>query len=69
MSMNQISRLSLMFSKVCDGNHDCAMASDECQPQCIKSVFSDEKSMIKNKGMLASVTTIGKKIESFKYSR
>ena len=64
--MNRIDRLSFMFSKVCDGNPDCTKASDECQPQCIESAFSDEKSMIKNKGMLASVSTLGKEMESFK---
>ena len=68
MSRNKIERISFMLYQVCDGNQDCAKASDECQPQCIKSAFSDEKSMIKNRGMLASVTTIGKDIESFKYS-
>ena len=49
-----------IYFQVCDGNQDCANASDECQPECIKSVFSNEKSMIKNKGMLASVSTLGK---------
>ena len=66
MTKNKNERVSFVLYQICDGNPDCAKASDECQPQCIESAFSDEKSMIKNKGMLASVSTLGKEMESFK---
>ena len=38
---------------------DCKGGADECQPGCIKGPFSNEKSMVKNKGMLVLIGILG----------
>ena len=47
--------------QVCDGNQNCKNGADECHPSCIKSVFSDEKSMIKSKEILWFISGLGEK--------
>ena len=45
--------------QVCDGTRDCISGADECGPTCIDRVFADDKSMIKNKGILVFVAILG----------
>ena len=45
--------------QVCDGNQDCRKGGDECLPRCIRSAFSNPKSMIKNKEIFLFVSLLG----------
>ena len=44
-----------LMPQVCDGIQNCAAGLDECQSGCIKSVFSNEESMIEQKAVLVFI--------------